>query len=187
MRRPDIEQGTKFRPTDNGLEAQPKGAFSSTICLDLQDADYVVAISLLLGASPQMQWMGKTLDLSKAYKQLPIEPGHRDWAVAFFRDRRGNPKYYIPNAWMFGSIAAVYAFNRVSRSLWFFLSRDLLVLCAVYFDDYPMFSPKIAEETDQLLADFLDLLGWRHDQTGPKGRPFDCNFDVLGVTLDLSL
>ena len=78
MRRPDIEQGTKFRPTDNGLEAQPKGAFSSTICLDLQDADYVVAISLLLGASPQMQWMGKTLDLSKAYKQLPIEPGHRD-------------------------------------------------------------------------------------------------------------
>jgi hypothetical protein len=63
----------------------------------------------------------------------------------------------------------------------------LRVLSAVYFDDYPMFSPeKTAPETDALVSDFLDLLGWRHDRTGPKGKPFSPSFDVLGMTMDLA-
>ena len=127
------------------------------------------------------------LDLSKAYKQLPILPAHRDLAVVFFRDRSGNPQYFVPNALMFGSTAAVYAFNRVSRSLWFLINKFLLVPCAVYFDDYPMFCPEnSAESTDLLVSDFLDLLGWRHDRTGPKGKPFAPAFDVLGLTINLS-
>ena len=57
---------------------------------------------------------------------------------------------------------------------------------AVYFDDYPMFSPKAsAQETDSLVSDFLDLLGWKHDRTGPKGKPFDSSFDVFGLTMHL--
>ena len=107
-----------------------------------------------------MQWLGKTLDLSKAYKQLPILPEHRDLAVVFFRDREGKPVFLIPNSLMFGSTAAVYAFNRVSRSLWFLINKYLHVPYAVYFDDYPMFShPRdSSESTDQLVSEFLDLL-----------------------------
>ena len=61
------------------------------------------------------------------------------------------------------------------------------VPCAVYFDDYPMLSPKsLAEETDGMVSEFLDLLGWRHDRIGPKGQPFGCSFDVLGMTLTLA-
>ena len=61
------------------------------------------------------------------------------------------------------------------------------VPCAVYFDDYPMFSPRsLAEETDWMVSEFLDLLGWRHDRTGPKGQPFSSSFDVLGMTLNLA-
>ena len=37
-----------------------------------------------------------------------------------------------------------------------------------------------------MVSDFLDLLGWRHDRTGPKGKPFASSFDVLGMNLDLS-
>ena len=104
-----------------------------------------------------------------------------------FRDRSGNPQYFVPNALMFGSTAAVYAFNRVSRSLWFLMNKFLLVPCAVYFDDYPMFCQEnSAESTDHLVSDFLDLLGWRHDRTGPKGKPFAPAFDVLGLTINLS-
>jgi hypothetical protein len=44
--------------------------------------------------------------------------------------------HYIPNALMFGSTAAVYAFNKGSRSLWFLLHVYLKVPSAVYFDDY---------------------------------------------------
>ena len=90
---------------------------------------------------------------------------------------------------MFGSTAAVYAFNRVSRSIWFLVNVVLKVPSAVsvYFDDYPMFSPEgSSQDTDALVSDFLDLLGWRHDRTGPKGKPFSPSFDVLSMTLDLS-
>lgn len=105
----------------------------------------------------------------------------------FFRDKTGKTRYYIPKSLMFGSTAAVYAFNRVSRSLWFLINVVLKVPSAVYFDDYPMFAPeKAAAETDSLVSDFLDLLGWRHDRTGPKGKPFSPSFDVLGLTLDLT-
>ena len=87
---------------------------------------------------------------------------------------------------MFGSTAAVCAFNQVSRSLWFLINVLLKVPSAVYFDDYPMFSlEKAAAETDAVGSDFLDLLGWRHDRTGPKGKPSP-SFDVLGLALDLS-
>ena len=187
MRRFVIEQGAKLRPIDDGLEAQLNSAYTSTIRLDLQDADYVVAMALKLGKHKGLNWVGKTLDLSKAYKQLPIKPGHRDLAVVFFRDSQGKPRYYVPNALMFGSTAAVYAFNRVSRSIWFLVNVVLKVPSAVYFDDYPMFSPEgSSQDTDALVSDFLDLLGWRHDRTGPKGKPFSPSFDVLGMTLDLS-
>jgi hypothetical protein len=187
VRRFVIEQGAKLRPIDDGLEAQLNSAYTSTIRLDLQDADYVIALTLELGKTKGLNWVGKTLDLSKAYKQLPIRPSHRDLAVVFFRDKEGKARYYIPNALMFGSTAAVYAFNRVSRSIWFLINVLLKVPSAVYFDDFPMFAPeKAAPETDVLVSDFLDLLGWRHDRTGPKGKPFAPSFDVLGMTLDLA-
>ena len=32
----------------------------------------------------------------------------------------------------------------------------------------------------------LDLLGWLHAKTGPKGKPFESSFDVLGCNLSLS-
>ena len=51
-----------------------------------------------------------------------------------------------------------------------------------------MFSPQErADSDDQPVSDFLDLLGWRHDRTGPKKKPFWSSFDALGLTLDLSL
>ena len=187
VRRFVIEQGAKLRPIDDGLEAQLNSAYTSTIRLDLQDADYVIALTLELGKTRGLNRVGKTLDLSKAYKQLPIRPSHRDLAVVFFRDKEGKARYYIPNALMFGSTVAVYAFNRFSRSIWFLINVLLKVPSAVYFDDYPMFAPEqAAPETDVLVSDFLDLLGWRHDRTGPKGKPFVPSFDVLGMTLDLA-
>ena len=79
MRRFVKEQGSKLRPIDDGLEAQLNAAYSSTIRPDLQDADYVIALALQLGECASMALVGKTLDLSKAYKQLPLLPKYRTW------------------------------------------------------------------------------------------------------------
>lgn len=56
MRRFVIQQGPKLRPVDDGLEAQLNAAYTSTICLELQDADYVIALTTLLGETPGMNW-----------------------------------------------------------------------------------------------------------------------------------
>lgn len=49
-----------------------------------------------------------------------------------------------------------------------------------------MFSPaELAENADLCASELLDLLGWQHARMGPKGKPFDSVFQVLGCQLDL--
>ena len=187
MRRFVIQQGKKLRPIDDGLEAQVNSAYSSTIDLELQDIDYVTTLAIQLGKHGKYRWKGKCLDLSKAYKQLPLWPPHREMAVVHFKSPKGEPRFYIPNSLMFGATAAVFGFNRMSRALWHLLNCYLGVPAAVYFDDFVLFIPEgIAEEVDRVCSEFFTLLGWDHNLTGQKGQPFQFSFDVLGATLDLT-
>ena len=197
IRRFVLVQGAelKLRPIDDCLEDQLNRGFTSTSYLKLQDIDYVVGLSLriaeaVVSGKPKHgtgNWHGKCLDLSKAYKQLAVHPSHRHLAVIFYHDKNHQPRFYVANALMFGSTAAVYAFNRVSRSLWYLLNKMLLIPCSYFYDDYPMFSPtELAENADNSASELLDILGWRHARTGPKGQPFADSFNVLGCNLDLS-
>ena len=190
VRRFVLVQGAegKLRPIDDCLEAQLNFAYTSTSYLKLQDVDYISGLALKIAAavskghskSDENAWLGKCLDLSKAYKQMGVLPDHRHLAVIFFHDYTGNPRFYVSNSLMFGATAAVYSFNRVSRSLWYLFNRMLLIPCGVFFDDFPMFSPKeLALDADQSASELLDLLGWKHARTGPKGRPFESCFNVL--------
>eukprot|EP00435_Cladocopium_sp_Y103_P020793 s3081_g5.t1 len=62
----------------------------------------------------------------------------------------------------------------------------LRIPCGVFYDDYPLFSPKeLADNADECASALLDVLGWKHARTGPKGKPFDSSFDVLGCKLNL--
>ena len=196
IRRFVLVQGAekKLRPIDDCLEAQLNFAYTSTSYLKLQDVDYVVGLGMCIAdaVSKGQQrdgdgtWLGKCLDLSKAYKQLAVYPGHRDLAVIFFHLKSGEPQYFVANSLMFGSTAAVYAFNRVSRSLWFLMNKMLVIPSGVFYDDFPMFSPsELAGNADEAASELLDLLGWRHARTGPKGKPFDETFQVLGCQVDL--
>ena len=187
MRRFVIQQGAKLRPIDDGLEAQVNKAYTSTIDLELQDLDYITALALTLGDHPGRRWVGKCLDLSKAYKQLPLLPAHQELAVVYFKGPNERHNFFVPNSLMFGATAAVFGFNRTSKALWYLLSRYLLIPTAVYFDDFVLFVPEeISTEVDAIASSFLHLLGWDHNLTGQKGQPFKVSFDVLGATLDLS-
>ena len=196
IRRFVLVQGAenKLRPIDDCLEAQLNYAYTSTSYLKLQDVDYVSGLALRIASSVVQgkqkhgsgRWRGKCLDLSKAYKQMGVLPAHRYLAVIFFHDLEGKPRFYVSNSLMFGATAAVYSFNRVSRSLWFLLNRMLHIPCGVFYDDFPMFSPEeLAINADEAASELLDLLGWRHARTGPKGKPFESSFNVLGCSLSL--
>ena len=187
----------KLRPIDDCLEAQLNSAYTSTIRLELQDSDYLANMALRLADKMKVRgerarcrpWGGKCLDLSKAYKQMPILPKHRDLAVIFFRDVEGRTRFYVPRSLVVGATAAVYGFNRASRSLWWIINKFLRVPSAVYFDDFPLLAPQdVWEAVDAAVSSLLNLLGWDHAATGEgsKGKPFSLSFQVLGMLLDLS-
>ena len=184
----------KLRPIDDCHESQLNQAFTSTSYLQLQDMDYISGLALRIAEAVKNgeqrfgsgEWYGKCLDLSKAYKQVGIDPRHRHLAVLFYYDSNGAQQFLVANSLMFGATAAVYAFNRLSRSLWFLMNRMLLIPCGVFYDDFPLFSPKeLAQNADEAASSLLDILGWRHARTGPKGKPFEDQFQVLGCNLDL--
>eukprot|EP00435_Cladocopium_sp_Y103_P065339 s704_g27.t1 len=196
IRRFVLVQGAemKLRPIDDCLEAQLNLAYTVTSYLKLQDVDYVAGLALKIAersagraaGETTEAWMGKCLDLSKAYKQMGVHPSHRHLAVIVYHDCNGCPKYFVASSLMFGSCAAVYSFNRVSRSLWYLLNKMLVIPCGVFYDDFPMFSPtSLATNADESASQLLDLLGWKHAKTGSKAAPFDYKFQVLGCTLDL--
>eukprot|EP00435_Cladocopium_sp_Y103_P010287 s5853_g2.t1 len=196
VRRFVLVQGAelKLRPIDDCLEAQLNQSFTSTSYLKLQDIDYIAGLALRIAESVAAgqqkfgsgKWLGKCLDLSKAYKQMGIAPAHRHLSVIFFHGHDGQPRFYVANSLMFGATAAVYSFNRVSRSLWFLLNRMLAIPCGVFYDDFPLFSPaESSDNADQSASELLDILGWKHARTGPKGKPFETSFQVLGCSLNL--
>ena len=184
-----------LRPINDCLEAQLGQGFTSTSYLKLQDIDYTAGLALKMARAVAEgrqrhgsgQWCGKCFDLSRAYKQVGILPDHRHLSVIFYTDLEGHPKFLVANSLMFGATAAVYVFNRISRSLWYLFNKLLLIPCGVFCDDFPLFSPKgLAQDADESAGALLDLLGWRHARTGPKGLPFETKFQVLGCTIDLA-
>ena len=199
VRRFVLVQGAelKLRPIDDCHEAQLNDAYSSTIKLKMMDSDYVTALALMISRMevarakklgvPARPWAGKTLDLTKAYKQLPVLPAHRDLCVIYVKGADGSDCYYIANALVFGATSAVYCFNRVARSLWFLMTKVLKIPCGFFYDDYPLFCLEAeGSMLDSQVSEFLSLLGWDHATSGSKGLPFDSVFTVLGMQLDLS-
>ena len=199
MRRFVLVQGAeqKLRPIDDALESQLNTGYTSTFKLRLQDTDYISSLALEISKKAQRldgggklahlrQWHGRCLDLSKAYKQLAVTADHRSLAVIFFVESDGGTRFYIPNSLMFGSTAAVYSFNRVSRSLWWLITKMLAVPSGVFYDDYPLFAPaSLAAEISEDITTLLDVLGWDHARDGSKAKPFCPSFDVLGMNVDL--
>ncbi|CAE7578571.1 unnamed protein product [Symbiodinium sp. CCMP2592] len=193
IRRFLLDQGSKHRPIDDACQSQTNAAYSATIRLELHNADYVASLALLIAKKAKNQkhgsgaWLGKCLDLTKAYKQVALHPDQRDLCITYFRGPGGEEKFFLPNALMFGATAAVFGFIRISRCLWFLANKVMKVPSACYFDDCPLFAPEEgAQEADECISQFFTMLGWSHAVTGEKGKPCSSSFDVLGLTLDLS-
>ena len=132
--------------------------------------------------------LGRGVDLSKAYKQVPVHPSSLPFTVLAVEDpTTGAWNFFTTNSTPFGSSASVYSFNRISRSIWYLLVVKLGVMTTVYYDDFPMLeSQPVCEATAKAVGALLDLLGWRHATTGPKATPFSTTFSVLGAEFDLA-
>ena len=182
----------KVRVIDDAKQGAVNAAYSSTVKLQLQDVDYAAAMVMEImrmsaGAQVQLhEWLGKTFDLSKAYKQLAVLPDHQAHAVVGFQVN-GTWRFYKSVSLPFGCTGSVYGFVRVSQALWFIVSKVLHCVTSHYFDDFPTLER--AEGCKVLTLAFsavLDLLGWEHAKEGDKAISFASTFDLLGVTFDLN-
>lgn len=167
-RRFALEQSDKIRLIDDGLASGLNSAFGTSNKLQLLDIDSLVSLllriqKLRLKASsglclsdgstiqchPSPAWegnlelLGKTLDLKSAYKQLG--PNMEDlWTriIVVYDPHSQEPAYFASSVLMFGSAASVYAFNRVSKSVWHITTSLLNLWQTVYYDDSRALSPE---------------------------------------------
>ena len=208
-----LHQGTaenpKVRVIDDCRRSGLNSAYTTTNKLVLLDVD-VLACALLaiadahatgwvdLGecqdgrlAGPinetakKQQWLGRTLDLSKAYKQVPLSEEAQSLCVlGYFHENQW--KYYTTSRLPFGATSAVYTFNRISRSIHHILSRFLHVVCTCFYDDFPALSSQFgAGLVSKSMSLVLNLLGWDHAQVGVKATDFASEFAALGITVKL--
>ena len=130
-------------------------------------------------------WQGRTLDLSKAYKQLAIHPTSRRLCVIGYRLDE-NWQFYLTDVLPFGSVSAVFSFNRVSRSLHHIMATYLHAPLTCFYDDFPTISPSSsASILSKSMSAVLDLLGWEHAKVGSKAVDFASEFNALGICIQL--
>ena len=133
-------------------------------------------------------WKGRCIDLSKAYKQIPVSSQSRKFAVLMvhhFETER--PVYFLSRSLPFGASASVFGFNRISKSLWHIATKGCLMMGGVFFDDFPIVEPEsLCSLASKSVEGLLKALGWQYSDDPKKVVPFDYAFDVLGTRIDVS-
>ena len=154
----------------------------------LHTLDIVAALCMeLLRQHGNLEWLGKTIDLSSAYRQLGVSPQSR-WVsyIAVYDPSLKTAKIYSMRALPFGASRSVYAFLRVARSLWWLGCVALKFLWSSFFDDFITLCRKGEAQTMEIATgQFFKLLGWLVSD-GDKNLPFASSFKALGVEIDCS-
>ena len=211
-RRFGLQQSDKLRPIDDASEPGINDALMTTEKLQLHDLDVVVETlkyiqdcvvdkniymelstgEVLQGSVHEdwpddLEWLGRTLDLMAAYKNLPISEESKFCSVIVLFDPVGmNPVFMISDALLFGCTSAVYAFNRVARALHHSATVLLSLVVHQFYDDFPSAEPKRTSAlAKQTFEKFLKLLGWPVSR-GDKDLAFAPEYPALGALVDLA-
>ncbi|CAE7375366.1 unnamed protein product [Symbiodinium sp. CCMP2456] len=155
-----------------------------------------VRVPLLDGSVLEGEWdsqmlhqpalLGKTLDLSKAYRQLGIHPATGEHAVLGFPSPKGDWEFYLARSLPFGAAASVYGFNKVALAILHIMIVKFGAIATDFYDDYTLYEFRPAANLlDKILMRLLDLLGWAYAKSGRKFVPFDERVVSLGVSLNL--
>ena len=140
------------------------------------------------GYGPKPKVKGRCLDLSKAYKQVPVSSKSLPLGVILVHDpKSGEPVFFTTASMPFGCSASVFSFNRISRSLLHLLCHLLSIVSGVFYDDYALLeTASCCGMASKAACSLLDQLGWLYARDDDKGKDFDESFSLLGARIDLS-
>ena len=157
------------------------------IKLSLKDGS-VLSRTLHSDFCSELEWRGRCIDMSKAYKQVPVSRSSRPFAVLMVHHyETGRPVYFLSNSLPFGASASVSGFNWISRTLWFLTSHCCNMMGGVLYDHFPFVEPaKLCILASQSFEGLLRALGWRFSDDPKESHPFATEFDVMGVRLNVA-
>ena len=132
-------------------------------------------------------WVGKTYDLTSAYKQFGVSVADRDiLRILTMNAETGEPTLLGTNSLPFGATGSVSSFLRVSVALWYIGVRALGLCWTAFFDDYTLLSRRCPAENAGRTAEMLfDLIGIDFAREGKKCTKFDTIVSTLGVEMNL--
>ena len=204
----------KPRVIDDAKESAVNSAYTALERLELHDFDHMVSIASLISSiyggdgmvriseldgqvvqKPihkellgNCRWQGRCLDLSKAYKQVPIDRTSRGLMVLLAPEPGSQqPKFFTTSSMPFGCASSVFAFNRITRSLLHLFHKLLKMPSGVFYDDFALLEPSAGATLASMAAEnLLELLGWKYAKEGSKASKFEPCFNLLGAQLNLA-
>ncbi|OLP84362.1 hypothetical protein AK812_SmicGene34786 [Symbiodinium microadriaticum] len=181
----EVVQKNKVRGVDSAASNGINMATVVTEKLELPSTDANVAvIKWLRSRLPDKALRGWVLDERRAYRQVPISPGHRKWSVVALKDpSTGKVAFFVMVGHSFGLVSAVYNYNRRSAAITDILRRMFSVAAFNLYDDKYGFEPEDTAASAFALAEKVHWwLGARFDQ---QKLQLCSDPTILGVTYDL--
>ena len=188
-----IEQSAKVRVIDDcrpinrcaGLQEKLKVHSVDRFCAIVARA-FQLHHSEGVGDFPKL--VGRTLDLTSAYKQFGVSSSDREWLRILVQDfDQGRTTCVGVNALPFGAVGSVQGFLRAAISIWTIGLRVLSLCWSSYFDDYPCLSRiELARSTEYAMTSLFKLLGVQYAAEGKKATEFTGIFKMLGLQVDLA-
>ena len=157
----------------------------------IHGVDFILAalshrLNLCRAASRVPDLRAKTVDLRKAYKQLPISlDSLNDSFLCVKEPSSGKPLVFNCKVLPFGARAAVTGFCRASHAVWFVGTALMSIHWSVYFDDFMVIEDEcLSRHTNFIIDGLFSLLGC--ETSKEKGCAFDSIARALGVVFDMS-
>ena len=183
-----VVQKEKTRGVDNaavnsGSELNGATAVSEKLFLPSTDANVgmVKMLARRLGSAELAGWV---LDEARAYRQIPIAPRHRKYAViAVVEPATNDPAFFVMIGHSFGLVAAVYNFNRRAALITDFLQKCFMVAARNYYDDKFGFTSMAAAPQEVMIV--RDLHRWLGVDYAEDKVQCSANPVVLGIGYDL--
>ena len=187
----DGTRSVKIRPIDDFTESLVNLTNGSDESITIHGVDFIVAsicerIKKLQVLGLPSNLVAKTVDLRKAYKQLPIDLKSLDDSYLCVRVP-GEKRFEIYQCVVlpFGARAAVTGFCRSSFAIWSIGVSLFKIHWSCYFDDFFAIEKKeLARHTSFIIDSLFSALGW--STSVEKNSDFSSLARALGVVINLA-
>ena len=109
-----------------------------------------------------MKLVGKTYDLRKAYRHLPVkeDASHAAW-IAVWSPKDAQPRVFRMESPPFGATASVASFLRAAEAIKYIGAKELAFVWTSFFDDFIVVcNEEDADDTRRAVQLLFRFLGW---------------------------